>query len=228
MLCPCKPVNDQTKQSDPNCALCEGSGWLYFAPALATVNKLVVGELDEVQTRIVNDDAGVIEGLLTGISTENEAYGELGKRLMGMSMLTVRSQNKLGYHDKIVNLDSLIVFSQVLDPITNLDVPTETRYPIHQINVLRTQTKTFSAPGDFDLTDGKIVWNTSSSNLPGSTEPLGVHYLCHPTWLVVEHPHATRMTPVTSKVPKPQTPAGDYIDLPIQATIQYEFLPLLA
>lgn len=228
MLCPCRPVNDQTEQPDPNCPLCKKSGWLYFAPNLATTDKVKVGELDDVQKRIVDDAGGVIVGLLTGIGTKDETYGEIQKRMTGTMMCTVRPENKLGVHDRIVNLDSIITFSQVLDPVTNLSEPTETRYPIHQINVLRTTSKIFTAPADFDVVEGKIVWNTGSSNLPDEEDPVGVHYLCHPTWLIVEHPHSVRMTPVTQKVKKPPTPAGEYVDLPIQAVVQYEFLPDIA
>jgi hypothetical protein len=145
--------------------------------------------------------------------------------MTGTMMCTVRAENKLGYHDRLVNLDSIVVYCETMDPITNLTVPTETRYPIHQINELRTATKRFTAPADFDIVEGKIVWNLSSGNLPTSSDTISAHYLCHPTWLVVEHPHSLRMTPVTLKVPKLPTPAGKYVDLPVQAMVQLEFLP---
>jgi hypothetical protein len=225
MLCPCKPINDQTKQADPNCTLCDGRGWLYFTPSKATSDRLVVGELDDVQQRLVDDNSAVIEGLLSGIMSTDHPYGEIGKRLSGTMSCTVHPDNKLGYWDKLVHLDSVIAYSQVMDPVTDLTEVTETRYPIHQVNVLRTANKTFTAPTDFDLVEGKIVWNTGSVNLPASDTPLAIHYLCHPTWLVTEHPHALRMTPTVRKLNKRPAPAGEYIDLPIQATVSYEFLP---
>lgn len=232
LLCPCIPVNTQTEQADPNCTLCRGSGWLYFAPSKATLNKLIVGELDEVQTRIVQDKGAVIEGLMSGIVTAEKPYDEINRRITGTLSLSVRPENKIGYHDRIVNLDSVISFSQILD-VVNLTVPLETRYPIHQVNhivkVVDDVLTTFSAPADFDLGTGadagKIIWNGASSNLPAAGDRLAIHYLCHPTWLVVEHPHAVRMTPVAAKLAKRPAPAGEYIDLPLQAMIQYEFLP---
>jgi len=227
-LCPCKPVNDQTRQSDPNCTLCKGKGWLYFAPSKATSNELLVGELDDVQARVVADNCAVIEGILTGISAVAKPYSEIGQRVMGTMMCTVHPDNKLGYWDRLTNLDSIIAFSQVMDPVTDLSAPTETRYPIHQINLLRTEGKVFTAPADFDVVDGKIVWNQASLNLPTATQPLAAHYLCHPVWLVVEHPHAARMTPTARKLSSRPAPAGKYVDLPVQATVQYEFLPELA
>jgi len=231
-LCPCKPVNDQTQQPDPNCTLCKGVGWIYFAPSQATYDPLKVGELDEVQSRIVQDNGAVVAAIMTGIGQQNEPYGELGSRISGTMMATVRSQNKIGYYDRLIQLDSVVPFSQILDLSSDLEEPLETRYPIVQVNLIRTATKTFSAPADFDLGTGadagKIIWNTASANLPDVENPVAIHYLCHPTWLVIEHPHSIRMTPVTQKVKKPPTPAGEYVDLPIQAQVQLEFLPSIA
>lgn len=232
VLCPCVPLNDQTQQPDPNCALCKGSGWHYFAPSKATLNKLIVGELDGVQTRLAQDNAAIIEGLMMGIAKTDVPYDMAGRRVTGTSNLTVRPENKLGYHDRIVNLDALIVFSQILD-VVNLTDPLETRYPIHQVNLLvrivDDVATTFTGPADFTLGTGadagKIIWKGTSPNLPLAGDRLAIHYLCHPTWLVVEYPHASRMTPVALKVTKRPAPAGEYIDMPIQTVVKYEFLP---
>ena len=68
----------------------------------------------------------------------------------------------------------------------------------------------------------------SGATVPLKDDRLAIHYLCHPTWLIVEHPHSLRTTPITSKIPKPLTPAGNPTALPIQALVKYEFLPDLA
>ena len=222
-LCPCVPVNTQTKQPDPTCTQCKGRGWFYFAPSLATARESVVGELTGVQSRIVADAAAVIMGIMTGLTAKDEVYGEIGKRLSGATQVTVRAANKLGYHDRIVNLDVIIVYAQLIELETV--GTTELRYPGVAINDIRTVDKTFTAPDDFDLVDGDIVWNLSSGNLPAVDDLLSVNYLCHPTWLVVEHPHATRQTFTKHKVSDPLTPAGNPIDMPVQALIQYEFMP---
>lgn len=222
--CPCDPINEQTEQSDPNCSVCEGYGWFYFTPTLATIDELKVGELDGVQLRIVNNNAAVIRGIMTGIATTWQQFDPLGSRLEGQMMLTVRQQNKLGYYDRITNLDSLIVYSQVLTslgPTTTL----ETRYPIVKVNLLRSISRVFDE-NDFTITDGRIVWLTGpNANPPAAEVRLVCNYVCHPTWLVIEHPHAARVTPIKSKRPKPVSPAGDPVQLPVQAMIRYEFLP---
>jgi hypothetical protein len=220
-LCPCPPINDQTKQPDPNCTICRGSGWLYFAPAQVTVNKNLVGELDPIQKRIVDDNAAVIRAIKTGIGTKWQQYDQIGSRMEGTLNATVRHENKLGYHDRITNLDSLIVHQEILEA----DATTanrQTRYPIVQVNLLRSKTTVYTAPTDFSISDdGDIVWVTPVS------DRLVCHYLCHPTWLVVEHPHSVRLTQIIQKVKKPRTPVGDPTNLPIQAVIRYEFLPEL-
>lgn len=218
--CPCPPINDQTEQPDPNCTLCRGSGWLYFAPAQATVNELLVGELNPVQKRIVDDNAAVIRAIKTGIGTKWNQYDQIGSRMEGTLLATVRPENKLGYYDRITNLDSLIVYQEILDADTT--ATRQTRYPVVQVNLLRSESTIYTAPTDFSINDnGDIVWVTPV------TDRLVCHYLCHPTWLVVEHPHAVRTTQITQKVKKPKTPVGNPTSLPIQAVIKYEFLPEL-
>ena len=51
-----------------------------------------------------------------------------------------------------------------------------------------------------------------------------MHYLMHPTWLVVEYPHMIRTTPIKFKTTSPTTPQGDPNALPVQAMLRYEFL----
>lgn len=232
--CPCASVNDQTKQPDPNCLICRGSGWLYFAPTMASTSTLKVGKLDDVQTRIVNDDAAAIYAIMSGITEQKHPYDPIGSRITGQNVATVRAENKLGYYDRITNLDSLIVYSELLDAL-DPTLPLKTRYPIVRVNLLRSFTTVFQGvdtptptSGDFSLSsDGDILWNTANSgaSIPKKDEILGIHYLCHPTWLVMEYPHAIRLTPTKFKQKKPTAPAGTPTELPIQARIQLEFLP---
>ncbi len=224
-LCPCAPVNDQTKQTDPNCTTCRGSGFFYFAPALATVDELKVGKLTTIQKRIVDDNAAVIRAIMTGIGTDWQQYDPIGSRMQGTMNATVRHENQLGYHDRITNLDSIIVYQEtfdIIDPTADL----KPRYPVVTVNLLRSETTNFTSPTDFTVNDkGDIVWVTGQE--PKKGDRVVLHYLCHPTWLVVEWPHSVRLTPVKFKNPKPASPLGDPQPLPIQAILKYEFLPEL-
>lgn len=222
-FCPCKPVNDQTEQPDPNCSLCEGTGWIRFLPEAAVVNPKIIGELDSLQQAIVSDNAAVIRGIMTGITNKRQPYDQVLPRLEGVMNLTVRHENKLGYYDRLVNLDSTVIYSQVLD--YDGGVSTTLRYPARYINLLRSTTQTFTElssenlTGDFQLVNGVIQWESGKN--PASGERLAVHYLTHPTWRVIEHPHAMRTTPVKYKT---TSAVGDAKPLPVQAVCQLEFM----
>lgn len=215
--CPCKPVNDQTDQADPNCSLCEGSGWLLFKPAVGSVDPKKIGSLDDLQTKIVQG-GGVIHGIMSGLAAHDTPYDQVMRRIEGMSNLTTRAENKLGYHDQLINLDATIVYAQILDTSGGaIDKP---RYPIVCANLLRSETQTFGAT-DFTVNDdGDISWLVT----PPKGTRIAIHYLTYPHWRVVEHPHMTRHTIVQAKKPKPTTPRGDPVDLPVQAVCKLEFL----
>jgi len=218
--CPCVNTNDQTEQSDPLCTLCEGSGWLKFRPHSFAINELVVGELDAIQDAIISDNSVPIRGVISGLTNKNIPYDTAARRVEGMASLTVRPENKLGYYDRIVNLDATIVYSQLLEA-GDPSVPLESRYLIREMNLIRDLTKVYVLNTDFTIVAGKIVWDTAAS-YPASGTQLALHYLTHPAWRIVEHPHAIRLTSVKYKT---DSVAGDPTDLPIQAAIRYEFIP---
>jgi hypothetical protein len=219
--CPCMPINAQTEQPDPNCPICKGSGWLHFRPNKEPLGESVVGQLSDVQRSILEkNQAVVIRGIMSGISTKSQPFDPIGSRLEGTLMLTVRHQNKLGYYDRIVNLDSVIVYSEILET----GMPTEplaTRYPIVGINLLRSVNTELDG-ADFKLESGRIVWLAGRAPAPGTR--LVCHYLTHPTWLVVEHPHAIRSSPVKFKTQELETPRGKTRPLPVQAVVKFEFM----
>lgn len=221
--CPCQPINDQTEQPDPTCTLCEGSGWVRFRPEAAVVNPDTIGELDELQQAIVDDNAAVVRGIMTSITNTKIPYDQVLPRLEGMMQVTTRHENKLGYHDRIVNLDSTIIYAQVYD--FQGEAETSLRYPVRYVNLLQSTTQAFlevsneNPNGDFRLVSGKIVWE--SGKAPPTGERLAAHYLTHPTWRVVEHPHAMRTTPVKFKT---TSPVGDPEPLPVQGICKLEFM----
>lgn len=219
--CPCVPNNTQTDQPDPNCTLCGGHGWLMFQPALAETDPNVIGELNSLQTKLVADNsASIIMGIMHSFFGKEEPYEAARRRIQGTANCTVRPENKLGYWDRLVNLDALIVYSQNVESVSGdyLDLT----YPVVQMNLLRSTGQVFEEgtttdPKDFVLEDGRVKWTTP----PGGGVRMAAHYLCHPTWRVIEHPHTTRVTPVKFKT---KSAIGDQIPLPVQAVVRYEFL----
>lgn len=220
-ICPCRPVVTQTEQPDPNCPLCLGAGWLYFGLTYPQDEKLI-GTLDEVQKRIVaNNSAMVIRGIITALQNEYSPWDRLGNWMAGSMMLTTRYENKIGYYDRLTILDSEIIYAEkVVSDGTGRIKP---RYLATGMNYLRSFSRVYKADTDFTIEKGEVVFRESS--IPENGVKLSLHYLCHPTVLVVEHPHIIRQTAILRKASKPKTPQGDPRGLPIQAMVRFDFIP---
>jgi hypothetical protein len=219
-LCPCTPVATQTEQPDPNCTLCHGHGWLYFGASEAQV--LTNYTLTELQQQMLDDSEGmIIRGVITSITEREDPVDKISRWVEGTANLTVRYGNRIGYYDKLTMLDAEIVFSEIIETDGTNILPT--RYPVVGVNQLRSVSKIYNIGVDFHINKGVIEW--LPGYIPSSEIRLAIHYLCHPVWLVVEHPHAARVTLRKMKTPSPTTPTGDARQLPIQAMIRYDFLP---
>jgi len=232
--CPCRPVVEQTEQTDPNCPLCDGKGVFYFGGNQA--QDLSGYNFDAIQQKIIDDNSPmIIRGIITSIQNQYDPWDRLGNWQSGSLMCTVRPENKLAIYDRLVVLDSEIVYSEVVEADgTNL-VPS--RYLVTGVNQVRGHTPAdatdpndngelveYLAETDYFLNDsGQIEWHTGKAPVTGTR--LALHYSCHPTFLVWEHPHVVRTTlkkfktdPATLK-----TPLGDPKHLPVQAMVRYEF-----
>lgn len=221
--CPCTPIATQTKSADPNCSLCNGTGWIYFGGNVTQDFDVEQWDLDVIQKKIIADsNAMVIRGVISGIGAKHEPYDKLGNWVEGAMQVTVRPENKLAYYDQLVCLDAEIGYSEIL--IANGSTTTAARYLITGINYLRSIATVYTADTHFQInTLGQVEW--LSGNEPAVDTRLAIHYLCHPQYLVIEHPHVIRMTSKKFKTAKPKTPMGDPKALPIQAVVRYDFLP---
>lgn len=222
-FCPCDDSNSQTQQPDPNCVKCGGRGFFYFGPKDYVASSVPdVGELDDVQKAILSDDgAAVIRGLMTRSTNEQNPYDLLGNWVRGSMFLTVRPENRIGYYDRLVNLDARISYSETVDAKA-VGVPLNLRYRAVCVNNIETVTDRFQQDTDFTLDgEGRVVWTGTS---PAEGTRLAVHYDTHPTWLVVEHPHVIREAPARRNIKEKKTPLGTPRELPIQAMVQLEFI----
>lgn len=219
--CPCEPINTQTEQPDPNCALCHGKGWFYFAPSEPANS--AVGNLEPIQERLIaSNHAAVIRGLMTSGTKEFDPYNKISTWDAGQMNLTVRNENVLGYYDRIILLDFTMAYTEHLtaDGTSGLSA----RYDIVGLNVLRSTTTVYEPSVDFDTVDGAVVWLPGKA--PEADTRLAIHYTTFPVYLVHQHPHVVRGTIAKFKKPvaKLQAPQGDTVRLPIQAVVKYEFL----
>jgi len=220
--CPCTPVSEQTEQPDPNCELCKGEGWLYFGSS-ASRDWSEIGDLDGIQKHLIeSNNAMVIRGIVTAIQNTMNPWDKVGNWMGGSMQVTVRHQNKLAYYDRLIGLDTEISYSEIREAGGSDTL--ETRYPVCGVNLLRSESQVYVPDIDFALDQqGGILWKPGRE--PNEGTRLAIHYLCHPTWLVIEHPHVARTSPTKYKTKTPRTPRGDPRRLPIQAIMRLEFLP---
>jgi hypothetical protein len=220
-MCPCESVATQTKTADPNCPLCNGGGWIYFGGSVPQP-QAQIGTLTEVQEKIVTaTSAMVIRGIATSIQAEYRPWDKLGNWMAGTMQITVRAENMLGFYDKLVCLDAQIVYAELREMPSGNKLPT--RYLITAINMVRSNTQVYQIGVDYYLEDGEIWFY--EEHRPETGDRLTVHYLCHPTYLVTEHPHVARVTVTKFKAAVNKTPVGTPRALPNQAIIRYDFLP---
>lgn len=221
-VCPCIPSNLQTEQADPSCSLCEGAGYLYFNSSTPQDPSLI-GDLTPVQQKVVRQGAAlVVRGLMTGMGTSETPFERLGRLPAGQAIVTVRANNRLGHLDRLVSLDAYIVHSEkveLTDPLARLPL----RYLVDGgVNVLASTDQRFLPDIDFVVTDGDILW------LPGRAPVVGtyltVHYHYHPQYLVIEQPHATRLTYTPKGGAGQQTPEGRVTQFPLQAMVRLDWM----
>jgi len=217
-ICPCSNPVDQSQQPDPNCSLCDGQGWIYFGGEAQDLSDYTFTTLQ--QSILTDTDAMVIRGIITNITNKQDQLNDVSNWVDGTMRLTVRPENKLGYLDRVVGLDVLIVYSEHIKADgTATMIP---RYPIVEVNQIRSESTVYVEDTDYEINDvGNIIWMLTP---PVVDTLLSVHYHCHPTWLITDHPHSARMTTQMYKTPTPITPTGDPRDLPTQAMVLYEFL----
>lgn len=220
--CPCAPVSDAAEgQVDPNCPRCKGLGVYYFGhPGVLDTED--AGVLDSVQQAIVDtQNAMVIRGVVTGINRQFDAANKVGHWARGSLYVTVRGSNLLGWYDRLVCLDMNVAYSEtVIADGTDL---LSMRYLITGVNKVVSETRDYTPDADYEIDTGKLKWINGQA--PTSGTRISIHYQCHPTFLVIEHPHVARITNQKNKTLDLLTPRGNPTQLPIQALLQYEFIP---
>lgn len=220
-MCPCAN-NDETDQPDPLCSKCHGIGWFYFAPVEACATD--PGELTPVQRAIIDvSDSVVIKGLTQRSLLADDPYTGHGNWRTGQLHISVRGENKLGFYDKLVNLDREICYFEVIR-VGSLGTPIKLRYKAAGINTVQTVDTVYQIGREFNVTPQGVL-EFDESVRPAEGERLSVHYVTHPTYLVINYPHAHRGTTTLRKRLPKMTPTGNPQVLPIQAEIRLEFVP---
>lgn len=221
--CPCEPTNDQTEQADPNCVACAGAGYLYFN-AQDAQPPAVVGDLTTVQSKLISQtSSSLIRGIITGVGSAEMPFDKLGRLQSGQAVVTVRPNNRIGYFDRLVAIDSYVIHTERLQGPLDETLPLKLRYLIDGgVNLLCSLTQRFAPDIDFQVVDGEVYFLPGKMPEPGLW--LTAHYNCHPQYLVVEQPHASRITYTPRGKSGLSTPEGMVSQMPLQAVLRLDWL----
>lgn len=227
-VCPCMSVDGQTRAPDPNCPLCkETPGFIFFRPTDYDVEDVEeAGELTPVQKHVVNRASApsvIVRGIITSVARNEEVYSQVGDWVFGSFNVTVRPENKIGYYDRLVCLDSVMTYSQIVYPQGSTG-PVPLRFPAIKVNFCRDIDISYVQDTDFTLNDqGEMVF--APGRRPAAKTRLTVHYDYHPHFLIIEHVNGFRDSMLRVKdVNKRQTPVGNFQTLPIRAVARLEHL----
>jgi len=186
--CPC--LDSSTGQPDPNCLYCT-NGYQYYG-------------------------AETIQAMCMNISVEKQ-FSETGGFLLGSMMVTVLAETNLGYHDRLVNRNSVMQFSQLIerDEDTTVD---KARFAIVEVfRVVGKNGVIYQPDTNYTLTDdGEINWVADG---PTAGDYYSIAYKMHPSWLCLQAPHSMRDTQI-----KFQQPSAVHHRLPLQCLARMEYL----
>lgn len=220
--CPCAPVNNQTEQADPGCPQCAGAGYLYFNPDPANDGS-TVGALTDVQQAIIEaNGAVVIRGIITSVSQSETTFDRLGRLQSGQCIVTVRPYNRIGHLDRLIAIDSYVIHTErVYWPGGEAAVPL--RYLVDGgVNLLMSGATRYVPDVDFEVRLGKVYF--LEGRAPALPSYIAAHYNCHPHYLVVDQPHASRLTYLPKGKTGLATPEGQVTQLPLQAVLRLDWL----
>jgi hypothetical protein len=229
-ICPCRN-NEQTDQPDPTCGTCRGYGYLYFLPdpALPSAPK------DAEGNEIVLNDAGdgvMIWVLMTQLTQDVQVFEKFGEWIFGLTRCSTQPENRLGYRDRLVSVDSEMVWAQLVEadgtnaiPIVGAykgggPVSKGFRYGFLTVNLLRSKATVYREGADFSRTSvGGIAWITTP---PVAGTLLTIHGTIRPHWVVMDHMHTIRDTFLEGS--DPSIKAQKFRKLPVQVVATLDFL----
>lgn len=194
--CPCT-ANVQTEQPDPSCPYCYGvlgnlPGWRYVLPRAD-----VFPEEGNSTGSVAFDGGELIRGLVSnqGIRREQEKQGEWE---FGTATLSVRPETPLGYYDRLIMVDAVMPYDQVLTRTagtttlaTGRDEQTQLRYPIVEVLDARSTTARFRERVDFAYDPNNSTLSWVAGRGPAVGERFSLRYRYHPRWIVVDLPRAS-------------------------------------
>lgn len=225
--CPCPPVDDRLTQASPICQICDGTGSLYFG---AEQPQVLAGEVfTPVQQEVLRRSGGfLIRGIMSGLSTTDSRNDQMGTWLRGGTSVTVVHENRLSFRDRLVNIDVVMPYTEVVVRPADAAAWLPLRYLVSGgIYLVQDQDGVRYRYGE-DYVDqaGKIIF--SSGRGPKSGKRVTCHYLTFPVWLVENCLHRDRVQNIKNNAVSGGplvSPEGRLQRLPTMASVVLEFIP---
>lgn len=227
-ICPCQN-NDQTEQADPNCSLCRGRGFFYYMPDLAMKDGAAVDAFGNPVELNAAEDGVAIYVVKSSLTEDVQVFEKFGEWVFGTTRATVQWQNRLGYRDRLVERDAVMLWNQVINcdggsliKVVGGFSKAGLRYPVVGLVQLRSLTQEYREGRDIGITaDGELEWLITGAGPPAAGTRLSLACLIHPVWVVMEHVNVIRDTLVSFKA---KTKADEYRRLPVQTILKLDFL----
>lgn len=193
-LCSC--ISQETGQPDPTCPACSGTGFLYF-------------------------NSYQIFGLVYAVETDRD-FIPLGQYTIGKIKATIRAQDHVTYHDRLIFPDTVTVYSEnlIYNPDANGYVKLHFNcVEMDSIHVLSKEITDY----EINAADTTLLHINDTTNVqPGMG--ISVRYYFNPVYVVEEMPHEIRGTSVKKGYPEPT-----WFELPKQVVARREDIwPLAA
>lgn len=194
--CPC--VDPDTLRTVPDCVGCDGRGNYYYT---------------SYNTK----------GMISRMNKESQKGDPIGLLEPGYAYITLPQGSQLTMNDRVTNLDSTVIYSEVM---LHSDVD-QTRYnSVGRIVFAGIQASKL-APlqplvQDVDFTighNGILSYSPALAAQLSSGQGISIRYYCNPVWIVKDNGNFIRDTFVTF-----QQPSDLFTNLPVRALMKLEFM----
>lgn len=220
-FCPCRPLDTSLEQPNPACKLCDATGYIYYGSP--TPQDLTGEVLTPVQSLLMQQSSGfLIRGLMTSFSKQSSDYDRAGLWERGSSFLTVLFDNKLYFRDRLIALDTDILYRELVKMPAAPATTVPLRYIINGgVLFCRSATQVYTPGTDFTVQNGQLVW---IGTRPDAGTPLSISYMTFATYSVSSMAHVVRQQNEIRGTPS-VSPEGAIGKLPLMAQVSLTFVP---
>lgn len=158
MFCPNRRQVPNPGDHDPNCDLCDGTGWMYVQPT---------------QTQM----------LVQGTTLEQTFYIQ-GRFDTGLATISSLAEDRVGYWDRVTLQTSVVRYTELIQRSEN-GLEDRLRYKTLSVLALQYKTKTFTFGRDFRVIDDKLIWTANESVRPKAREFYSILTERRPVYIVL-------------------------------------------